>query len=67
MLGLKRWEELTPDQHKERMEDMIWILDMLYCARILGGLKRLDWEVAKKMTFREYMEEVKSQAKVKAG
>jgi len=66
MLGLKRWEELTLDQRRERMEDMMWILDMLFCARVLGGLKLLDWQVAKNMTFPEYMKAVKAQAKVKA-
>jgi hypothetical protein len=53
------WEKLTPGQWKERMEDMHWILDMLYCARILGGLQHLSWEVAKEMTFSEYMEAVR--------
>jgi hypothetical protein len=59
MLGLKSWEQLTPTQWKERMEDMHWILEMLHCCRVLGGLWHLDWEVAKSMTFREYMEEVR--------
>jgi hypothetical protein len=63
-LGLKRWEDLTPAQSKDRMEDMHWLLEMLYCARVLGGLARLDWEVAKDMTFREYMETVKAKARV---
>ena len=53
------WEDLTPAQKKERMEDMHWMLDMLICARILGGLQHLSWEVAKKMTFSEYMEAVR--------
>ena len=62
-LGLKSWAELTPDQWKERMEDMHWILEMLYCARALGGLEHLDWEVAKTMTFPQYMEAVQAQAR----
>lgn len=63
-LGLKRWEELTPDQWKARMEDMQWILEMLYCARVLGGLEHLGWEVAKAMTFPQYMAAVMAKSKV---
>lgn len=65
-LGLKSWEDLSPDQWKERMEDMHWILDMLYCSRILGGLEHLDWEVAKSMTFPEYIKAVKAKARMVA-
>jgi hypothetical protein len=54
------WEELSPVQWEERMADMHWILDMLYCARILGGLRHLSWEVAKKMTFTQYMQAVRA-------
>jgi len=61
-LGLKCWEDLTPAQWKERMEDMQWMLDMLYCARALGGLQHLEWDVAKNMTFTEYMAAVKAKA-----
>ena len=63
-LGLKDWASLTPNQFKERMEDMNWMVDMLYCARVLNGLTHLDWEVAKHYTFREYMEEAKRHASV---
>jgi hypothetical protein len=61
-LGLKSWQELTPAQWKDRMEDMQWILDMLYCARILGGLEHLSWEATKDMTFPQYMKAVKDKA-----
>jgi len=54
------WEDLTPAQKKERMDDMHWMLEMLTCARILGGLQHLSWEVAKKMTFPQYIEAVLS-------
>jgi hypothetical protein len=53
------WERLTKAQQDERMADMHWMLDMLYCARVLGGLEHLSWEVAKKMTFPQYIEAVK--------
>src|SRR5437660_870490 len=35
LLAQLSWEELTPEQWRERMEDMHWMLDMLYCARVL--------------------------------
>jgi len=41
------------------MEDMYWILEALYCARILGGLQHLGWEVVKHMTFPQYMKAVR--------
>jgi hypothetical protein len=44
------------------MEDMHWVLEMLYCARVLGGLEHLDWEIAKTMTFPQYIETVKANA-----
>lgn len=61
-LGLKSWEKLTPSQWKSRMDDMHWMLEIMYCSRVLGGLEYLDWEVAKTMTFPQYMDEVKAHA-----
>jgi hypothetical protein len=52
------WEQLTPAQRKERMDDMHWMLEMLTCARILGGLEHLTWDVVGKMTFPQYVEAV---------
>jgi len=44
------------------MDDMHWMLEIMYCSRVLGGLEYLDWEVAKTMTFPQYMDEVKAHA-----
>jgi hypothetical protein len=63
-LGLKSWESLTPNQWRERMDDMHWILEMLYCSQVLGGLQELAWDAAKTMTFSQYMETIKKKPKV---
>ena len=59
VLGLKRLAELPPDQRKERMEDIYWVLEMLYCVRVCGGLPDMNWETVGKMTFPQYMAEAK--------